>query len=93
MTNNSPVTDLSNGESVGDEEIPEKICIVFAEVREREGEEGRQEEDSVHHSQDQHQPGSQSVSCSLTISNRDYLWNVFCCFRCAKNVVLKNIMK
>ena len=51
-----PTTNLCYGESVGDEEVPEEICIVSVEVGQGEGQEGRQEEDGVHHSQDQHQP-------------------------------------
>ena len=88
-----PTTNLCYGESVGDEEVPEKICVAFAEMRQREGEEGRQEEDGVHHSQDQHQPESQRKSVVfLSLKQRLYLWKVFCCFKCAKNVVLKNIV-
>lgn len=63
-------------------------------MRQREGEEGGEEEDGVHHSQDQHQPDLVSKSQSWSphsLKQTFYLWNVFCCFECAKNVVLKNI--
>ena len=59
-----PTTNLCYGESVGDEEVPEKFCVVLTEVRQREGEEGGEEEDGVHHSQDQHQPDFVSKSQS-----------------------------
>ena len=64
-SNNSPLTDLSNREGVGNEVIPEEICIVLAEVLKGEGEERSEEEDCVHHRQDQHQPTGQSVPSLL----------------------------